>query len=156
MGAIENRSGVFLLSEDGKKTIENFRIENSPLISNNVSGIGIKENGEVFFATSMGLISFKGIATTGRDVYSNVYVYPNPVRPDYTGNITITGLIENSNVKITDISGNLVYETTSLGGQAVWNGHNFNGNKVATGVYLIFLSTEDGGKSHITKLLFMH
>lgn len=150
-------SGVFLISENGKTTIHNFRDNNSPLFSNSVSGIGINEkDGEVFFATSLGLLSYKGSATKGFSEYTDVYVYPNPVRPDYNGIITITGLVENSVVKITDISGNIVYETSSLGGQAIWDGKNFKGNRVASGVYLVFLATEDGEKSHMTKLLFLH
>jgi flagellar hook assembly protein FlgD len=85
-----------------------------------------------------------------------VYVFPNPVRPDFEGDITISGLVENSTVKITDISGNIVFETTSQGGQATWDGRNFDGARVATGVYLVFLSNEDGSKTHVTKLLFIH
>lgn len=150
-------SGVFLTSPDGKETLANFRDDNSPLLSNGVTGIDINEkSGEVFFATDLGLVSFGGVATTGLDDYTNVYVYPNPIRSDYEGPITVTGLVENSIVKITDINGVLVWETKSLGGQAVWDGRNFKGNRVASGVYLIMLATEDGSKSHITKLLFMH
>ncbi len=152
-----DNSGVFLTSSDGREIIYNFREDNSPMLSNLVTGIGINElSGEVFFATDLGLLSFGGTATTGLDDYSQVYVYPNPVRPDYQGNITISGLIENSIVKITDVSGNLVWETKSLGGQAIWNGYNFDGKRVATGVYLVLLSTEDGSVSYITKLLFIH
>ena len=150
-------SGVFLISDDAKKTLLNFREENSPLFSNSVSGIGINQKtGEVFFATSLGLISYRGEATEGNDNFTDVYVYPNPVRENYEGPVTITGLVENTIVKITDISGNLVYEATSLGGQAVWDGKNFDGHRVATGVYLVMLSNQDGTKSHITKLLFIH
>ncbi len=154
--ATEN-SGVFLISEDGRNTLVNFKDDNSPLFSNSVSGIGINEkDGEVFFATNKGLLSYKGSAIKGLSGFTDVYVYPNPVRPDYDGIITITGLVANSIVKITDVSGNLVYETTSLGGQAIWDGKNFNGRRVASGVYLVFLATEDGSQSHLTKLLFLH
>jgi len=78
------------------------------------------------------------------------------VKKEYDGPITITGLVENSIVKITDVSGALVWETTSLGGQAIWDGRNFSGRKVATGVYLVLLATSDGSQSHVTKILFMH
>jgi hypothetical protein len=137
--------------------INNFRAENSPLISNSVTGVAINEkSGEVFMATDKGLISYKGTATKGNADFTDVYVYPNPVRPNYEGNITITGLVENTIVKITDVSGNLVFETKSLGGQAIWDGHNFNGTRVSTGVYLVFLSSEDGEKTCFTKLVFIH
>jgi hypothetical protein len=152
-----DKSGVYLISEDGTKVINNFRAENSPLISNSVTGVAINEkSGEVFMATDKGLISYKGTATKGNADFTDVYVYPNPVRPNYEGNITITGLVENTIVKITDVSGNLVFETKSLGGQAIWDGHNFNGTRVSTGVYLVFLSSEDGEKTCFTKLVFIH
>ncbi len=153
-------SGAFLIAENGTnsvKTVHNFRDDNSPILSNSISGIGINEkDGEVFFATNLGLVSYKGTATKGFSEYTDVYVYPNPVRPEYDGVITITGLVENSIVKITDISGNLVYETNSLGGQAIWDGKNFSGRRIASGVYLVLLATEDGSKSHMTKLIFLH
>ena len=152
-----DQSGVFLISDDGQETVLNFREENSPLLSNGVTGIGINQkSGEVFIATDQGLVSYGGIATEGASNFSDVYVYPNPVYPDYEGPITIAGLMENTVVKITDVSGDLVWETNSFGGQAVWDGRNFNGNKVATGVYLVMLATEDATRSHITKILFLH
>ncbi len=154
--ATEN-SGVFLVSPDGKKTIHHFTSENSPLISDNVISVDVQQKtGEVFISTNKGMIAFMGRSTVGNEDYSDVYVYPNPVRPDYEGEITVSGLVENSVVKITDISGNLVFETTSLGGKAVWNGKNFYGERVNTGIYLVFLATEDGSKTHITKLVFIH
>ncbi len=150
-------SGVFLISDDGKKTIHHFTKESHPLFSNNILGVDVQEKtGEVFISTNLGLLSFMGSATTGNTDYDNVYVYPNPIRPGYEGEITVTGLIANSYVKITDISGNLVYESISLGGQAVWDGKDFYGRKVHTGVYLVFLSNEDGSKTYVTKLLFIH
>lgn len=150
-------SGVFLISETGENEILHFTAENSALLSNNILAITINEkNGEVFFGTDKGLISYQGEATSGSETYSNVYVYPNPVRETYDGPVTIAGLIENTDIKITDISGNLVYKTTSLGGQAIWDGTNLNGNRVKTGVYLVFCNDENGEETHITKLLFIN
>jgi hypothetical protein len=145
------------VSPDGKKEIYHFTEENSPLFSNNVLTTAVNEKtGEVFFGTDKGIVSFRGEATQGSDDFSQVYVFPNPVREDYEGIITVTGLVEDVNVKFTDISGNLVFETTALGGQAVWDGRNFRGERVHTGVYLIFCTSEDGTKTHVTKLLFIH
>jgi hypothetical protein len=151
------KSGVFLVSSDGKKEICHFTEENSPLFSNNVLTVAVNDKtGEVFFGTDKGIISFRGRATEGGDDFGNVYVFPNPVRETYYGDITVTGLVSNVNVKITDITGNLIFETTSLGGQAIWNGKNFRGDRVQTGVYLVFCTNDDGSKTHITKLLFIH
>jgi len=149
-------SGVYLVSEDGTEELDHFTEENSPLLSNNIKDIGINhETGEIFFATDKGLISYRGSATMGSDEFGDVYVYPNPVRENYNGDITIRGLVSDVNVKITDISGNIVYETTADGGQATWNGKNFSDKRVSTGVYLVFCSNDDGSKTHITKLLFI-
>jgi hypothetical protein len=150
-------SGVFLISETGEQEILHFTAEDSPLLSNNIMAITVNQKtGEVFFGTDKGLVSYQGEATGGNANYSNVYVYPNPVRETYDGPVTVTGLIENTDIKITDISGNLVFKTTSLGGQAVWDGKNLNGNRVKTGVYLVFCNDENGEETHITKLLFIN
>ena len=150
-------SGVHLISEDGNKQILNFREDNSPLYSNEVVAIGIDDQtGEVFFGTSKGIITYRGEATKGQSSFGKVYVFPNPVKHDYRDNITITGLANNVNVKITDISGNLVYETTALGGQAIWNGDNFDGKRVHTGVYLVFCTNSDGTETFVTKMVFIH
>ena len=112
--------------------------------------------GEVFFGTGEGLVSYKGTATKGKENFNEIFVYPNPVRRNYTGLITVRGLVANSNVKITDITGHLVYEAIATGGQAVWDGKNMSGQKIHTGVYLVFCSNEDGSKSQVTKLLFLN
>ncbi len=150
-------NGAWLVSEDGYKVIKNFTTVNSPLLSNNVMEIGINEaTGEVFFGTEKGIISYMGDASAGIDDFSKVEIFPNPVRPDFTGSVSIRGLIEKSTVKITDISGKLVYETISNGGFASWDGRNFNGKRVSTGVYLIFAASKDGEKSHVGKILFIN
>jgi len=150
-------SGVFLISADGATEIEHFNAENSPLLNNEITDIAINQTtGEVYIGTVSGLISYMGEATAGNDAFSDVYVYPNPVRETYEGPIVVKGLIDESDVKITDISGNLVYKTTSLGGQAIWDGKNLNGNRCKTGVYLVFLSDALGEQTKITKLLFIH
>ncbi|MBT7143248.1 MAG: T9SS type A sorting domain-containing protein [Bacteroidetes bacterium] len=150
-------AGVFLMSEDGTEQILNFNTDNSPLLSNTITSIAIDENsGEVFFGTANGIISYRGTAIEPKDNFNDIYVFPNPVRENYSGDITVKGVVENSNVKITDVSGNLVFETTALGGQAIWNGNNFSGERVHTGVYMVFCSNEDGTQTHVTKLLFIN
>ncbi len=150
-------SGVYLVSESGEEEILHFTAENSPLLSNSITALAINDkSGEVFIGTDKGLISYQSDANEGNNTYSNVYVYPNPVRETYDGPVTITGLIADTDIKITDISGNLVYKTTSLGGQASWDGRNLNGNRVKTGVYLVLCNDKQGNETHITKLLFIH
>lgn len=151
------KSGVFLLSDDGTKQLLHFTTDDSPLFSNTITSIAIDQaSGEIYIATDVGLISYRSDVTEGKLFFNDVYAYPNPVREDYTGPIIIKGLLKDVNVKITDIAGNLVYETTSLGGQALWDGNNFSGQRVHTGVYLVFLSSEDGVKTFVTKLLVIN
>ncbi len=150
-------SGIFLVSEDGTKTIHSFNVDNSPLVSNNINTIAIQPNtGEVFIGTDEGIVSYKSLATEGQQSYSKIYAYPNPVRENYTGDIIITGLMENSTIKIVDVGGNLVYETKSVGGRAMWNGRNLHGEKVKTGVYVVFVSNEDGSEKATTKILVVN
>jgi hypothetical protein len=152
------KSGVFLMSADGTQQINHFDQDNSPLLSNNVKSIAIDRlTGEIYFGTDKGIVSYRGSATLGNECFKDVYSFPNPVKPDYSGPIAIKGLMENTTVKITDISGTLVYETKSEGGQAIWNGKNFNGEKVSTGVYMVFCTSEETSCQKIaTKILFIN
>ena len=128
-------SGIYLVSEDGLETIHHFTSENSPLLSDAIQSIAINDKtGEVFIGTGNGLISYQSDAIEGGDIFENVRAYPNPVRPEYNGIITITGLVADTQVRITDINGNLLFETKSNGGIATWDGCNASGEKVATGV----------------------
>ncbi len=149
--------GVYLMSEDGTEEILHFTADNSPLLSDNVTGICIDpKTGEVFFSTGKGIVSYKSDAVEGDDHNGDVYAYPNPVRPDYHGKIAITGLVRDADVKITDIAGNLIFQTTALGGQAIWDGNNFQGQRAASGVYLVFITNEDGTQKKVTKILLMN
>ena len=149
--------GAYLVSDDGLQEIAHFNSNNSPLLSNTIIDISVDGvSGEVFFGTDKGIISYKGDALQGSRNFSQVVVYPNPVRENYEGPVAIKGLMEQTNVKIMDVGGNLVYETESMGGQALWDGTNFRGDRVATGVYMVYLSNADGSFSHVTKLLFIH
>ena len=149
-------AGVFLVSPNGQETRYHFTNENSPLPSNNILDIEIDgASGEVFFATEKGLISFLGTNTKPSDDLANVFVYPNPVRPDFLGTVKVSGLINDANVKITDIEGNLVYETTSEGGTIEWDTSAFGKYKVASGVYMIFISSDDGLETKVKKVMII-
>lgn len=149
-------AGVFLLSPNGQETLQRFTVNNSPLPSNFISDIDINsKTGEVFFATNKGMVSFKGTSTGGSDNLSNVVVYPNPVRPGYTGTVKITGLLDKANVKVTDISGNLVFEQISAGGTIEWDTTAFGKYKVASGVYMIFITSDDALETKVSKVMIV-
>jgi ligand-binding sensor domain-containing protein len=150
--------GAFLMSADGTKQLLHFNTDNSPLLSNFVISIAIDPNsGEVFFGTfDKGICSYRADATEGGEACDNYYVFPNPVKHDYSGPIAIKGLVANASVKITDVSGQLVYQTKANGGEAIWNGKNFKGEKAHTGVYTVFITNEDGSATCTTKMLFVN
>jgi len=149
-------SGIYLVSETGDREILHFTTANTPLLSDNITSLAMnRKSGELYIGTDKGLISYMGDAPRGNIDFSGVYAYPNPVRETFTGNITITGLMKDTDVRITDIAGNLVFKGTSLGSQLQWDGKNLNGNRVATGVYLIFCADAKGNNTHVTKLLFI-
>lgn len=150
-------SGVFLLSEDGQEEILRLTKENSPLLSNIVYDISIDQfNGDVYFATSDGVLSLRYTATGSIDPYISVFAFPNPVKADYDGIVAVKGLSRDSDFKVTDLTGNLVYHGTSLGGQAIWDLKDISGKRVNTGVYLIYCNSESGAKDAVAKLLVIN
>jgi hypothetical protein len=151
-----DRAGVFLMSADGQEQIYHFTEENSPLLSNAITSIALNNSGDVFFGTSKGIISFKDKVIPSVPNNDSAYVYPNPVRADYTGPIAITNLVKDTDIKITDMSGTLIFKTKATGGQAVWNGQNFDGRRANSGVYLVFISNEDGSETLVTKILLFN
>ena len=110
--------------------------------------------GEVFFLTDEGLCSYISDATESTDEMTddNVYAYPNPVTPDYTGLITVKGLSLNADVKICSSSGKLIAEGRSNGGTFTWDGCDRNGDKVASGIYMVITATSNGNKGTVCKI----
>ncbi len=153
--ATEN-SGVFYLSADGEEALEHFTTENSPLPSNFVQEIAIDgASGAVYFATQGGLVQYQGLATESNENLDKLRAFPNPVRPGYNKLVTIDGLTENANVKITDIEGNLVFETVSQGGSVQWDTRAFGQHKVASGVYLVLVTGEELVETKVAKLMIV-
>jgi hypothetical protein len=175
-------SGIFYFSPDGQETIYQFTSDNSPLPSNSIQDISIDaQSGKVYIATTRGLVSFSSGGTKPKETLEEVFIYPNPVRPEYdilgfddlnniNNGVKVSGLTENVNVKITDIEGNLVAEAQSRvnqrssrqnynfaidGGTGIWNGKNLRGNVVASGVYLFLISDLDSFETKILKLLIV-
>lgn len=153
---IGTNNGVFLVSADGLQTIYYFNKDNSPLLSNGIKSIEInQENGDVFFATDKGLSTFRGEATTTTNDASKPYAYPNPVYHDYEGVLSVRNMPNNADVNITDSGGRLVYKSSALGGQVIWDMRDFDGNKVATGVYFITGQGIDKKDNNTVKVLII-
>ncbi len=147
--------GVYLISEDNITQVKHFTAANSKLLSDNVLSVAMNDKtGEVFFGTDKGLCSYMSDATATNDEMTkdNVYAYPNPVRPDYTGLITITGLSYNADIKIVTSNGILVAKGKSTGGSFTWDGNDLNGKRVASGIYMVQTATQTGDSGTVCKI----
>ena len=147
--------GVFLLSDDGKQTLEHFTVNNSPLPSNNILSITENgQNGSLFFGTNLGMVEYGGQARDPEEKLSdsNIMVYPNPVRPDFDGYVTITGLTSQTTVRILSNSGRLVHQGISNGGSYSWNLNDMNGKPVPSGVYHAVVTNIENNQSESTSI----
>ena len=152
-------NGIYLISADNMTQLLHFTTENSPLLSNNVMDIAIDgQTGEVFIGTDRGLCSYMGDATDPAEEMEkdNVYAYPNPVEPGYTGLITVTGLSFDADVKVTTASGALVASGRSNGGTFTWDGRDSRGRRVASGVYSVVTAKSDGSKGTVCKIAIIN
>ena len=152
---VGTENGLWLISADGKEEVLKFNTANSPLPSNTIYDIALAENGEVFIATAQGLVSYMGDARFGGAEPEDVLVFPNPVDPAYSGPIAIRGLVDDAYVKITNASGQLCYQGKANGGQMIWDGKDYNGTRAASGVYLVYSSTQEGKQRYVAKLTLM-
>ena len=152
-----NESGLFLVSPDGSQILKQFNTGNSYLSSNTIYNVCCNtDNNSVYIITPTGVYEYFSDSTPAEPDYSNVYAYPNPVRPDFTGLVTIKGLMDNSLLKITDAGGNVVKQLRSTGGMATWDCCGDNGERVKTGVYYVMASQAQGGKqASVTKLVII-
>lgn len=148
-----NGAGVYYVSENGEETKYHFTTKNSPLPSDIVYDVTIDEsNGKVYFSTEKGVVSYNGDVSTESTNFSQTIAYPNPVRPTYRGNVTIKNLPNRALVKITDVVGNLLFERTAQGGIVEWTTNNSKGSPVASGIYLVLMTNEDGTETKTLKI----
>jgi len=150
-----NGNGIYVISNDCLTQIYHFTTNNSNLLSNYIESIAINEQtGEVFIGTDKGLCSYMSDASSPNSEMTkdNVWAYPNPVKPDYTGLITITGLSFDADIKIVTTNGILVNQGRSKGGTYTWNGKDLKGQKVASGIYMVETATSDGSKGIVCKI----
>lgn len=147
------RNGLFQFNEDGTELIHHFTIKNSPLPSNQIKALQYNaSSGLLSIETSTGLIKYQTASSQPSEDFSQVTIYPNPVRPEYSGSVALKGLMDHSTVKILQPSGRLVFETKSEGGVASWNLNDYKGNRVQGGIYLILVISSDGQEQYSGKL----
>ncbi len=152
---IATDNGVYLVSPDGTETIHHFSASNSPLPVDEVKGVEIRStDGEVFFSTSSGLVSYHGDATSPASKQENIKIFPNPASPSASpGYVSMTGFEDDAQILITDVAGHSVYRTSSLGGLARWDFHRENGGRVASGVYIVWATNSEGKNEVVGKIM---
>ncbi|MCE7041225.1 two-component regulator propeller domain-containing protein [Dyadobacter sp. CY312] len=150
---IGTRNGLYLFSSDGTELISHFTAANSPIPSNLITSLYFEpETGLLFIDTPNGMVSYRTNSSVAFENISNVTIFPNPVRPGYSGKVGIKGLTDDSTVKITQLSGRLVYETRSQGGLASWDLNDYTGKRASGGVYLIYITSQNGDQKIAGKL----
>ena len=150
-------NGLFLVSSNGTEVLEHFTVDNSPLPSNAISSLKIfADRSTLFIGTTKGLLSYNIGIKEAKANFSDIAIYPNPVKHDFNGLVRFEGLMAKSVMKIMDIDGNLVYESTSEGGTAFWNGNNLIGERVASGVYIVVLVSSDQTQKKVSKIIFIN
>lgn len=141
-----DNNGLFLVKADGTEILKSFNVDNSPLISNCIYDVCCNpNNNSVFITTSKGVMEYLSDVIPASKDYSEVRVYPNPVRPENGTLVTIAGLMENSLVKIADSAGNVIKQLKSEGGMVTWDCCNDGGDRVSTGVYFVIASQNENG-----------
>lgn len=146
--------GVYYLSADGQKTIKHFTKENSPLPNNSITDIKVdKKTGKVYFASYDGVVVYQGDVADVTSDFGNVVVYPNPVvYSNFKGLVTIKGLAEKTNIRITDAAGNVIHSAVARGGYYEWDLNNMRGTRVASGIYFVLMTNEDGSDKATAKI----
>lgn len=156
------RSGLIVTSASGDEIIEDFTPDNSMLPTEKINCVySDAEGSTIYVGTDLGLMSYRSDATPAREDFSHILAYPNPVKSDYRGDINITGLMENTLVKISDASGSVIYQGKSEGGRFRWNGCNAAGRRVPTGIYYVLAShgggnDTSGSSAVVTKIMVVN
>jgi hypothetical protein len=159
--------GVLGTNPSGSETLYIFNKDNSPLPSNRIVKIKVDNStGKVFFATDKGIVAFNSSVAPFGEELDEVYAFPNPAKKEHEF-ITIDGrngthLPKGTNVKILDIAGRLVHETNVdigqelKGGKVIWNKTNLRGKQVASGIYIVLLTSPDKSETASTKIAIIN
>lgn len=147
----ENDLAVY--SNNGLDRYFLFNETNSPLPSNTILDMAYNpDNGEMFILTDRGLVSYRSNSSAPNPSHQNVSIFPNPVRPGYSGQVGIKGVVANADIKITDVNGKLIRQIEAFGGSGSWNLRDYNNARVRSGVYLVFSSNSDGSETYVGKI----
>jgi len=149
--------GVWLVSPNGDKVLNHFTVDNSPLISNNIISLAVDDQtGTVYMATDKGLVSYVSVVKGAQSKMKHLFIYPNPYSYSReTQPIIIDKLSQQTTIRIVTIDGHLVKKIEASGGRAEWDGRDYNGNKLPTGVYLIIALDKQDNEKGVGKVVIV-
>lgn len=153
-------AGLVCTSSDGRTVIEEYTTDNSGIPSNEVYAAEWNpDNSTIMVSTSLGLAEVAPYGEGSGEDLSSARAYPNPVRPDYYGWVTIDGLVANSLVKIVDADGNVIRELgNAQGGKVEWDICDATLKRAKSGVYYVLASVDadNGNMAKVAKLLVVN
>ena len=136
---IASNNGLYFVSPDASEVYSHFTLENSDIPSDVVYSVECDTvNNRVYIFTDNGFAEYVMNGEASALNFDDVYAFPNPVEPDFTGMVKIANLMENSFVTITDRDGHIVKQLGPVMGSAMWDASGENGERVATGIYNIY------------------
>ena len=156
---MSTRDALWLFDKTINTLIARFDSENSPLFDSPITSLRINgRTGELFIGADGGIVSYQTDASEGGATQqTQIKIFPNPIRlREFSGVVTVEGLVENAFVKITDVAGRLVWQDRANGGTFSWNLRDLNGDMPQSGIYLIFSSNSDGSETIIGKLALIN
>ncbi|ERM83531.1 hypothetical protein P872_00200 [Rhodonellum psychrophilum GCM71 = DSM 17998] len=141
-------NGLWHFNEFGNGLLAHFTRDNSPLPSNTIRNLTLDPlTGALLMVVPNGALSFRGGSMKAFESLEALKIYPNPVRPDFVGYLSIEGLTDFAFIKISNASGRVVYSAQVRGGKTTWNLRNGEGGKLSPGVYLVYTRDEGGSES---------
>ncbi len=148
--------GLWLLNEEGSRIEKRFTTENSDLISDNIESIAINNvTGQVFIATDLGLVSYQDVPQSPVNNMDKLKVFPNPFEYARHSQIVIEGLSESTQIKVLGVDGVVVNELEATGGRVSWNGRDYNGNQLGSGVYYVVAYESSGRERGVGKVVIV-
>lgn len=148
--------GVFVLSPDGTQSLGHYSVENTggKLVDNNINTIAIDgKKGIVYIGTEKGLSSLEIAATAPKNTFSSIDLSPNPVYLSTHSSVEISGLVDESLIKVLALNGTLINQFPAQGGgRAFWNCRDGEGRMVSSGVYLIVAYNRAGDQVATSKV----
>jgi len=152
-------NGIYRLDKNNDLTAH-FRTDNSGIFSNTVFSVRYDPAEDVVWVgTDTGLNKFFLTGSGEVTLDKSIHVFPNPFEIWGTNSYaTFTNLKAQSKLKIYSFNGEAVNEllaqqnTTANVATVIWNGSNYRGSAVASGVYF-FAGTDAAGKPFKDKMV---